>query len=70
VLSIVNGGPADDAGLQPGDVLLKVDDEDVRSPEDLLGVLRLHKPGDTVTIGFLRGNDTQTAEATLTDRPQ
>jgi serine protease DegQ len=70
VLSVVDGGPADDAGLRPGDVLVGLDDEDVRSPEDLLGALRRRSPGDEVTIEFLRGNEPQTTEATLADRPQ
>jgi serine protease DegQ len=69
VLSVVNGGPADDAGLRPGDVVVRLDDEEVRSPEDLLGALRRRQPGDEVTIGFLRGDESQTAEATLADRP-
>jgi S1-C subfamily serine protease len=70
VLSVVDGGPSDDAGLRPGDVLVRVDDEDIRSPEDLLGVLRRHEPGDTVTVEYLRGESPQTTEVTLADRPQ
>ncbi|MDQ4138607.1 MAG: trypsin-like peptidase domain-containing protein [Actinomycetota bacterium] len=69
-LSVVDGGPADEAGLQPGDVLVRLDDDELRSPEDLLGSLRRRDPGDEVTIEFLRRNEPQTAEATLADRPQ
>jgi serine protease DegQ len=69
VLSVVDGGPAEEAGLQPGDVLVRLDEETLRSPEDLLGVLRQHDPGDEVTIEFLRGNESETTEATLADRP-
>lgn len=70
VLSVVNGGPADDAGLRPGDVLVRLDDEEVRSPEDLLGSLRRREPGDEVTLEFLRGDEPQSTEATLASRPQ
>jgi S1-C subfamily serine protease len=69
VLSVVDGGPADKAGLRPGDVLVRLDDETLRSPEDLLGALRQRDPGDEVTIEFLRGNESQSTEATLADRP-
>jgi serine protease DegQ len=70
VLSVVNGGPADDAGLRPGDVVVQLDDEEVRSPEDLLGALRRRSPGDQVAIEFLRGDQPQSTEATLADRPR
>ena len=70
VLSVVEGGPAAEAGLQPGDVLVRLDDDELRSPEDLLGSLRRRDPGDEVTIEFLRDNESQTTEATLADRPQ
>ncbi len=70
VLSVVEGGPADEAGLRPGDVLVRLGEEELRSPEDLLGSLRRLNPGDEVTIEFLRGNERQTTEATLADRPQ
>ena len=70
VLSVVDGGPADEAGLRPGDVLVRLGEEVLRSPEDLLGSLRRLNPGDSVTIEFLRGGELQTTEATLADRPQ
>ncbi|MFC0678121.1 S1C family serine protease [Lysobacter korlensis] len=70
VLSVVDGGPADEAGLRPGDVLVRLDDEELRSPEDLLGSLRRRDPGDAVTIEYLRGSEPQTTEATLDARPR
>ncbi len=70
VLSVVDGGPADEAGLRPGDVLVRLGEEELRTPEDLLGSLRRLNPRDEVTIQFLRGDEEQTTEATLADRPQ
>jgi S1-C subfamily serine protease len=37
--------------------------------EDFLAVLRPHKPGDTVTVTFLRGDASQSTDVTLADRP-
>jgi S1-C subfamily serine protease len=69
VLSVVNRGPADKAGLRPGDILEKIDGEQLRSPEDLLAALRRHNPGDQVNVEFQRGGNTQTVKVQLSDRP-
>jgi len=70
VAGVVAGGPADQAGLRPGDVITAVGDEPVTSPEDLLAALRTHRPGDTVTMTVRApGDDARQAQVTLTDRP-
>jgi serine protease DegQ len=69
VLDVVDGGPASKAGLRPGDVITVVGGKQVASVEDFLAVLRPHKPGDTVTVTFLRGDASQSTDVTLADRP-
>ncbi|MFD1214422.1 S1C family serine protease [Arthrobacter sp. GCM10027362] len=69
VLSVVEGGPADKAGLRPGDILEKLDGDQLSSPEDLLAALRKRNPGDQVNVEFQRGDRTQTAKVALSDRP-
>jgi serine protease DegQ len=69
VLDVVDGGPASKAGLRPGDVITAVGGKQVASVEDFLAVLRPHKPGDTVTVTFLRGDASQSTDVTLADRP-
>jgi len=69
VLDVVRGGPADKAGMRPGDVITALDGKQVATVEDFLAVLRPHRPGDTVTVTFLRGTDTHTAKVILADRP-
>jgi S1-C subfamily serine protease len=70
VAAIVAGGPAANAGLQPGDLILAVDAEPTRRPEDFLGTLRRRNPGDTINI-TVRGPSGQerTTQLTFTDRP-
>jgi putative serine protease PepD len=53
------GGPADQAGLQPGDVIVKVDDRLIIGPGDLIVELGTHSPGDTVTVTYLRDGEPQ-----------
>ena len=68
VAQVVNGGPADDAGLQSGDVITKVDGTDITNPEQLVQAISAHKTGDKVTITYTRSGATKTVEVTLGDR--
>lgn len=69
VLAVQAGGPADAAGLEPGDVIVGLDGQDVRDPGDLLTVLRDYSPGDTVTVDIDRGGDISTVEVEVAERP-
>lgn len=69
VLSVAEGGPAERAGIRPGDILLSIDGEQLRSPEDLLAALRQREPGDEITLDVQRGGRSETVDVTLTDRP-
>ncbi|MBV7698772.1 S1C family serine protease [Streptomyces sp. TRM70350] len=59
------GGPADKAGLRPGDVITKLDDTVIDSGPTLIGEIWTHKPGDKVTITYERDGRTHTVEVTL-----
>ena len=56
---ITAGGPAELAGLQPGDVITMVDDRPITSPGDLIVVLGTYTPGDTVRVTYLRNGEEQ-----------
>ncbi|MGW0337184.1 S1C family serine protease [Streptomyces sp. NPDC003011] len=62
------GGPADKAGLKPGDVITKIDDHVIDSGPTLIGEIWTHQPGDKVTITYERGGKTHTVELTLGSR--
>ena len=68
-LSVQEGGPAAKAGMSAGDVIIKLDGDEVASPEDLLAALRSKSPGQTVTVEFRRGTETQEAKVQLVARP-
>ncbi|WP_307031671.1 S1C family serine protease [Arthrobacter globiformis] len=69
VLSVVRNGPADRAGLRPGDALLSLEGQKLNAPEDLLAALRSKAPGQTVSIEYRRGTDTGDTKVTLSERP-
>jgi membrane-associated protease RseP (regulator of RpoE activity) len=70
ILRVANGSPADDAGLQDGDVVTAVDGSAVASSSDLAREVREHEPGDRVTITYTRDGNSAQAEVTLGDREE
>jgi serine protease Do len=69
VTQVAPNGPSDTAGLQPDDVIVKVDGQDVTNNGELLAILAKHKAGDTVDVDYYRGNQQQTTKVTLGSRP-
>lgn len=68
---VVSGGPADEAGVQSGDIIVAIDDEPVTRFEDLTSYLfRATTPGQTVTLHILRDGSEQSLEVTVSERPQ
>ncbi len=59
------GSAAAKAGLQKGDVITKVNSDVVTSSESLVAMVRGYRPGDRVTLTFVRGGKTQTVTITL-----
>jgi putative serine protease PepD len=63
--SILPGGPAEKAGLKPGDIILSIDGQDIATSDDLIVAIRSHSIGDTVTLKYQRGTATNTVQLTL-----
>ena len=69
VRRVMAGSPAARAGLVSGDVITEVGDQKIRSSTDLVVVLRAHKPGEVVVIGYWRGGRHHEAEVTIEHAP-
>lgn len=67
VRQVVQGGPADKAGIQPGDVVLAVNGKVVDSAVDLRRTLGALKPGAAVTLQVNRQGKPMTLTATLSE---
>jgi putative serine protease PepD len=63
------GTPAASAGLQAGDVITSIDSRSVRSASELSSAIDAKKPGDRVTLTYLRSGQSHTATVTLAERP-
>jgi serine protease Do len=70
VVDVAPGGPADKAGIRPGDVIVAFEGKAVNGSDDLGRDILARKPGDKVTIQLVRANGSkQTVTATLGVRP-
>jgi S1-C subfamily serine protease len=66
---VVPNGPADQAGLQDGDVILSVDGQAIDAEHPLDATLSQHAPGRAITVEVQRGNEKLTLQVTLGTRP-
>jgi len=65
IKKVNSGGPAENAGLQPNDVIWKINDQLLANEAQLWVLLGLWKPGETVRIDYLRGGQAADTELTL-----
>ena len=65
VLEVTTGSPAEKAGIKKGDVIIRVNETKIESPESLFETIHSLKPGDKVKVAFTRDGKEQTVTATL-----
>jgi S1-C subfamily serine protease len=76
VAGVLPGSPAEKAGLKPflrntdgnvvlGDIIVALEGKPVTGLDDLLEMLERHQPGDTVTLGIVRGQEKIEQKITL-----
>jgi putative serine protease PepD len=69
VMAVSPGGPAEQAGLNVGDVITELGDDRVADLADLLAAVAHRRPGDPVELTVWRGDDRLRRPATLVERP-
>lgn len=62
---VMPSGPADEAGLQPGDVIVSFDGRGIQSAKELIAAIRAHEPGETVEVRYRRGGTERSTSVTL-----
>ena len=65
---IQRDGAADKAGLEKGDIILKLDNQPVNSKSEFEEVLSYHSPGDKITLLYKRKGKVALAEIILTNK--
>jgi membrane-associated protease RseP (regulator of RpoE activity) len=69
VVEVVSGTPADQAGLQAGDVIVAIDSTPVNAIHQLPDVIAQYQPGDQVTVHFWRDGRQQAVTVGLGTNP-
>jgi S1-C subfamily serine protease len=64
-LPVTPGGPAAQAGLQPGDVIIRFAGQTITDATTLLDAVRSQQPGTRVSVSFVRSGATHTVDITL-----
>jgi len=63
------GSPSEEAGLQPGDILLEIDGRPVIDTRQLIDYVSSKMPGEEVKLKIFREGDTISRKVTLGERP-
>jgi len=66
---IQKDSPAEKGGLQVGDIIIKIEDTEVKSVNELNRVKNTHNIGDKITLTIIRDNQEQKVEIILTETP-
>jgi serine protease Do len=69
VMQVISGSPADSAGLQPGDVIQKINGKDVAKAEDVTSAIKETKPGQSVNLEIWSGGVKKLVGVKTTERP-
>jgi serine protease DegQ len=70
IAGVVRGGPADRAGVRPGDVLVSVDGKKVKNTSEMLNLIAQLQPGAKASLDVLRKNRPAKVEVTVGKRPR
>jgi serine protease Do len=68
VQQVQPGGPADKAGLKPGDIITQVDGRPIKDGDDLVNEIASRKPGSSIRLGFVRDGKPTDTTVTVGDR--
>jgi serine protease Do len=69
VARVVEGGPADKAGIQPGDVITSVNKKSVRNESEAINSIGLMQPGNMANITIVRNGKTKDIVAKIGEYP-
>ena len=64
--AILPGGPAQQAGIKPGDLIIEFGGKAINNPDELIVAIRARSIGDRVEVKYKRGSSTRSTTVTLT----
>jgi serine protease DegQ len=70
IAGVLKGGPADKAGIRPGDILVAVEGKPVTDTSDMLNLIADLKPGNKARMTVLRKSQESTIDVVIGKRPR
>lgn len=70
VIGVLRNGPAHKAGVEPGDVIMSIDDIPVTGTHETLLAISRHRPGSKIRLGVIRDGKQTQIVATVIERPR
>ena len=70
IAGVVKGGPADKAGIKPGDILIAVDGKTVADTTEMLNLIAQLTPGSTAKMTLLRKSEQSNVDVVIGKRPR
>ena len=69
IAAVLNGSPADQAGIMPGDIMTRIDGKPLFNPQYMINLISQVKPGAAIEIELLRGWEKVTLSVQVAERP-
>lgn len=69
VAKVINGSPAERAGIQSNDVIIGLDGKKIKSSDELQVFLKGKRVGDSISVELVRNGKIQTTKLTLIEKP-
>ncbi len=69
ITGVPDDGPAAEAGIREGDILIRINDETIQSYDDMQKAIRKHAAGETVQVEVSRNRESMTMDVTFAKQP-
>ena len=70
IAGVLRGGPADRAGIKPGDILIAVESNEVIDSTSMLNLVAALEPGKQATLKILRNRSEMSIKISVGKRPK